>query len=326
MHSFNISIFLLCCLLFSWQENRGQEIGKNINYRKEMRDFVIEISESARVENPSFIVIPQNGVQLILQNRDVSDIGPREYLNAIDAVAQEDLFYGYPEINKLTPTSENSYLRSYLDFAKINTKKVLVIDYSSKPTLIEKSYKLNKENHYTSFTAPRRELDIIPSYPVNNENAEDINNLSEVRNFLYLLNYAEYGNKQELITELAFTNYDLLILDAFFQDKAFTAEEIQKLKRKRNGGERLVLAYMSIGEAEDYRFYWNQSWNYKTPGWFVEENPYWKGNYKVKYWDKDWKKIIYGNEVSYLTKIINSAFDGVYLDIIDGFYYFETKE
>ncbi len=141
-----------------------------------------------------------------------------------------------------------------------------------------------------------------------------------------MLNYSEYGNKQELISELAFTNYDLLILDAFFHDEVFTAEDIQKLKRKRNGGERLVVAYMSIGEAEDYRFYWKDSWDFEPPGWLVEENPFWKGNYKVKYWDKGWKDIVYGNKISYLTKIIDSSFDGVYLDIIDGFYYFETQK
>ncbi len=154
MRLFNMSTILFWCLLFSCQEYRGQDMEKEINYRKEMRDFVVEISETARIENPNFIVIPQNGVQLILQNRGVSKIGAREYLNAIDGVAQEDLFYGYPEINKLSPTSESSYLRSYLDFAKINSKNVLVIDYSSRLELIENSYKFNQENNYISFAAP----------------------------------------------------------------------------------------------------------------------------------------------------------------------------
>jgi len=117
----------------------------------------------------------------------------------------------------------------------------------------------------------------------------------------------------------------LLILDLFFGNEAFTEEEIQQLKQKKNGNERLVIAYMSIGEAEDYRFYWNECWNSTPPAWLVEENPNWEGNYKVKYWDKDWKNLIYGSETAYLNIIINAGFDGVYLDIIDGFQYFESE-
>ena len=38
------------------------------------------------------------------------------------------------------------------------------------------------------------------------------------------------------------------------------AQMLRALKRKPDGGRRLVLAYLSIGEAEDYRAYWDQSW------------------------------------------------------------------
>ncbi len=82
---------------------------------------------------------------------------------------------------------------------------------------------------------------------------------------------------------------------------------------------------MSIGEAEDYRYYWQDSWINNPPNWLEDENPDWEGNYKVRYWDKDWQSIIYGNDNSYLKKIINAGFDGVYLDIIDAFEYFENQ-
>ncbi len=39
---------------------------------------------------------------------------------------------------------------------------------------------------------------------------------------------------------------------------------LRALKRKPDGGRRLVLAYLSIGEAEDYRAYWDQSWVVKS--------------------------------------------------------------
>ena len=87
---------------------------------------------------------------------------------------------------------------------------------------------------------------------------------------------------------------------------------------------RLVIAYMSIGEAEDYRYYWEPAWSVNPPSWLETEN--WEGNYKVRYWDSDWQKIIFGNEDSYLKKVLDAGFDGVYLDIIDAFEYFENNE
>lgn len=86
-----------------------------------------------------------------------------------------------------------------------------------------------------------------------------------------------------------------------------------------------MIAYMSIGEAEDYRYYWQTEWEINPPSWLAEENPNWPGNYKVRYWDLAWQEIIYGNDNSYLKKILDAGFDGVYLDIIDTFEYFETQ-
>jgi cysteinyl-tRNA synthetase len=61
------------------------------------------------------------------------------------------------------------------------------------------------------------------------------------------------------------------------------------------------------------------------PAWLLGENPDWPGNHKVRYWDSAWQSIIYGNDSSYLKRIINAGFDGVYLDLIDAFEYFESE-
>ena len=112
-------------------------------------------------------------------------------------------------------------------------------------------------------------------------------------------------------------------MDMFFDGLEFNSDEITRLRMKKNGGTRMVIAYMSIGEAEDYRYYWDKSWKCGNPSWLDKENPKWKGNYKVKYWNPEWQTIIYGNDNSYLSRIINAGFDGVYLDIIDAFEYYE---
>jgi cysteinyl-tRNA synthetase, unknown class len=86
----------------------------------------------------------------------------------------------------------------------------------------------------------------------------------------------------------------------------------------------LVIAYMSIGEAEDYRYYWKSEWNSNKPAWLGKLNPQWPGNFKIQYWIPEWKQIISGNASSYTQKIIDAGFSGVYLDIIDGFEYWES--
>jgi cysteinyl-tRNA synthetase len=80
---------------------------------------------------------------------------------------------------------------------------------------------------------------------------------------------------------------------------------------------------MSIGEAEDYRYYWEADWYSDPPVWLDEKNPLWEGNYKVLYWMQEWQDLIFGDESAYLDRILNAGFDGVYLDIIDAFEHFE---
>lgn len=131
------------------------------------------------------------------------------------------------------------------------------------------------------------------------------------------------------------TAYDLVVMDYSAEgddETAFTTEQIAALKHSP-GGEKIILAYMSIGEAENYRFYWNRGWDDDgdgqpdagAPRWLDVENPNWEGNYKVRYWDSGWQAIIYGSSDSYLDKIISAGFDGVYLDIIDAYWYYEEQ-
>jgi len=49
-------------------------------------------------------------------------------------------------------------------------------------------------------------------------------------------------------------------------DAAFSREEVAAL-RAGPAGPRPVLAYLSIGQAEDYRFYWEPAWRTAPPEW-----------------------------------------------------------
>jgi cysteinyl-tRNA synthetase len=304
----------------------SKDVGNNMDYKQKMREFVIRINEYAKTIKSDFAIIPQNGIELVTTNGETDGPPDTTYLDAIDGNGQEDLFFGYDNDDLATSSTDNTYLRSYLDISKNSGNTILVTDYCSTPSKMTSSYSQNKAAKYISFAANKRELNNIPAFPnpIYGENNSIVKSLSEVKNFLYLINPENYTTKSVFINAINSTNYDLLIMDLFFQDgTAFTETEIDQLKNKANGGKRLVISYMSIGEAEDYRYYWQTSWDSIKPSWIDSENPDWKGNFKVKYWEQEWQNIIFGNDNSYLKKILNANFDGFYLDIIDAFEYFE---
>jgi len=134
------------------------------------------------------------------------------------------------------------------------------------------------------------------------------------------------------LDQLAESDADLVVIDYSNDgsvDGEFTEDDLDVI----HDAGKLAIAYFSIGEAEDYRFYWDAAWvdgdNQPTdeaPSWLYGENPEWEGNFKVKYWEDEWKNILFGDtdgdDKSYLDRIIDAGFDGVYLDIIDAYEYF----
>lgn len=119
------------------------------------------------------------------------------------------------------------------------------------------------------------------------------------------------------------TAFDLAILS--ISAAGNSPETIPALKASE-GGDKLILAYMSIGQAEEYREYWQPEWRENPPAWLDEPDEEWEGDYWVRYWDPDWQAIIYGSPESYLDRIIELGFDGVYLDRVDTYWYYEDKE
>jgi cysteinyl-tRNA synthetase len=103
------------------------------------------------------------------------------------------------------------------------------------------------------------------------------------------------------------------------QGRPFSRAEVAAMQRREDGGRRLVLAYLSIGEAENYRSYWRADWASSPPAWLSGENPDWPGNFYVRYWFEDWQKLIFGSDESYLDRLLAAGFDGVYLDRVDAY-------
>ena len=122
------------------------------------------------------------------------------------------------------------------------------------------------------------------------------------------------------VKRAAASPHDLLVIDYAkdgTDDTALTPSEINRLQVKPGGGRRIVLAYLSIGEAESYRFYWRRQWSGQRPAWLLRENPDWDQNYAVCFWDPEWQALLYGSDGAYLDKILAQGFDGIYIDKCD---------
>ena len=124
------------------------------------------------------------------------------------------------------------------------------------------------------------------------------------------------------------STFELIVMDYSADgsdDGKFTKEDILQIQ---NSGKKAI-CYISIGEAEDYRFYWDPNWDTDgngipdpgAPPWLGNVNPDWEGNYKVRFWQADWQEIIF----TYIDTIVAQGFDGIYMDIIDAYYYWSEE-
>ena len=106
--------------------------------------------------------------------------------------------------------------------------------------------------------------------------------------FAYVLQADSFARtKPAAVERLAACGRDWIVLDAAFStDTPWEREDVDAVRRGQPG--RKVIAYISIGEAEDYRPYWRKEWGSKgkltaaAPAWLGAENPEWQGNYRVR--------------------------------------------
>jgi cysteinyl-tRNA synthetase len=155
--------------------------------------------------------------------------------------------------------------------------------------------------------------------------AERRRRLNGIRNWGYWLSSFE-------IDAIVAAPHDLLVIDngvsanrRFQRERA--PEEMARMKRRPDGNARVLLAYLSIGEAERYRRYWRPEWYdpAKRPAWLGDENRDWAGNYHVRYWHPEWQQLIFGAPDSYVDRIMAQGFDGIYIDRADAFFHWQKE-
>lgn len=118
---------------------------------------------------------------------------------------------------------------------------------------------------------------------------------------------------------------DLLVIDYATSGgrNPFSKTDVDDMRTRRDGSKRLVVSYLSVGEGETYRWYFKDEWlsdeKSKRPSWLGAPNCAWPGAWSIRFWEDGWKDIVYRGKDSYLKRIIDAGFDGVYLDRVDIF-------
>lgn len=155
-------------------------------------------------------------------------------------------------------------------------------------------------------------------------------------------------NSHGAIDALAASPYDLLVVDpTVTYEPDFNARRMVDTLKSSSAHDgihrKLVLAYLDIGQAEEWRWYWHGQETYEQYGqcqnsfvaslqrdmeWVVACDPDgWAGNYPVAYWEQEWHDIVIngtdlGSELglyfnSMLDEVLKDGFDGVYLDWVE---------
>jgi cysteinyl-tRNA synthetase len=168
-----------------------------------------------------------------------------------------------------------------------------------------------------------------------------------LENVAYWAYHIQDINQPGAVDALVASHYDMLVLeptrtDWSSADKTFdTQGMVTRIKESQASDgvhRKLVIAYIDIGEAEDWRWYWtwSQEWNCEGnppadwPDYILICDPDgWSGNYPVAYWDEEWKDlVIYGQNQgshpdrdysSIIDEVIKDGFDGIYLDWVEAF-------
>lgn len=142
--------------------------------------------------------------------------------------------------------------------------------------------------------------------------------LTGVQNWFYMINV---NLEPEMVQQIVNSNYDLVVLDYIPSEVENTgfpmAQVIEQLHNAPHP--KLVIAYIDIGQAEDYRTYWQPGWGIGNPEWITGLDPDgWEGNYPVAYWDDDWRNIWLADN-GYIPAIVEAGFDGMYLDWVEAY-------
>jgi cysteinyl-tRNA synthetase len=145
--------------------------------------------------------------------------------------------------------------------------------------------------------------------------------LGDVKTWMYQIQELE---ADRAVGALARSPYDLLVVEPTATVKDSEAFDMRGMVAALHAGKpgRLVLAYLDVGEAEEYRTYWEKGWRPPTrrrvgnpPFMLLPDPDGWAENYVVAYWDEQWQALMCREA----GRLMEAGFDGLYLDWVEAY-------
>ncbi len=119
--------------------------------------------------------------------------------------------------------------------------------------------------------------------------------LNGIDNWAILLNY---DSSKNIVNYDELNKFDMLIFDADAHPNLSRIHE-----------DIILIAYVSIGEAEDYRHYWDDK--FAESYWIIGENENWEGNYYVDIRTSQWQDLVL---YELIKDVEDQGFDGIFMD------------
>ena len=233
------------------------------NYRDLMREIIQELSQYADSRDPSFVVVARPGFELLrwdqrevilaeakrpnvatMPDDAMTPLGEpmRRYIQANDGIALSNQFCGQGRpMARLARFIDMGVKVMSVEHCGSDAAAVSVLDRAAESGIV---------SHADGDTWDQ--FDRIPVRRPSRENSDNVEAVDDAQNMMISINNKAYGSRDDWLLAVADTNYDVVVVDAFFDgNEALTRDDVHRLKFKALGARRLVLAWMDISHAAD---------------------------------------------------------------------------
>jgi len=304
------------------------------NFRRLMRTMVIQLGSAAH--KAGLQVMLRNAPELLVKE-DIEGYWEQQHeanqphlksgevftdlMEAIDGMMVDGLYWGNAHYGVATQHGAATPYRQAAEALRQAGRKTFTVEYVKDAQAVEQLHKSATADKLISYADQEGDMSLssVPSARPWDENPDHVAKLSLARNWLPVLDGSKFPNVETMVTALAHTSHDLLVVDPFCRGQGFSYANIAALKTKTFGSRRLVLARLPVGLASQRRWYWNADWQPGNPGFLKQPMPVDPNYWMVNYWSDDWKAII----SKYFTNLIAIGVDGFLIDAADAYLAFE---
>jgi cysteinyl-tRNA synthetase, unknown class len=207
-----------------------------------------------------------------------------------------------------------------VDAMQSEGRRLMSVEACATQAEVDGAYRNGERDRVDAFSAVGDDrLDQIPRARPRHENAQPAATITAARNWLPMLKSDRFGSRAEMVMALEDTNYDVVVVDVAHRGAdALTKSDVYRLKFKKLGPPRLVLAVVPLGRAFDWRWYWQKGWQPGDPPYLfaLDDEP---GAFITDVASPEWRALL----GKYLAGVMDLGFDGVMFDDVGTYLWFE---